>query len=303
MENGPNFTGYTAKDPGRARGLSPGAAYHYLKINVWYGGVLLPYGMMKHRKLLRTVSRTQSHTYTCFLRGPTQLQTLCGPVMDFLGNPARTGQKVEILLFACSNGAEVYTIASWLMQYLPGLDFHITASDLHQEMVDRCNAADYSAEEALQSEYITPSFVTSTFDRKGDRYVVRPEVKEKATFVQASLLDRPGLEQKFQPADVVIAQNVLFHLVPKDATEAFENIVAFLKPRSALLIEGMEQDLRVELTKRHGLEPLLANHRKIYMETRVHTPADWWNYYWGVEPYLPVRPDRDRRYGTIFLKH
>lgn len=296
----PNFSGYSAKTPGESLGAR--ARLRQLKRQVIYGGVLLPYGMLKHRKLIRTCDRIDDHTYTCFFRAPAQLQALTGPVLDHLGRPERRGQRLEILTLACSNGAEVYTMASWLSKTLPNLDFHITGSDLHEEMVDRCRQASYSEAEALQSEYIEKDFVDSTFDKQGDRYVVKAHLRERTTFKQGDLLDGPGLRASFPPADIVTAQNVLFHLEPKDCRVAFGNIVSLAKPKGVFLLEGMELDLRVELTKKYGLTPLLYDLRRIYSETRVHTPPEWWKYYWGTEPYLPFRTDKARRYGTIFFK-
>src|SRR5690606_213796 len=113
---------------------------------VFYGAITFPYGVLKHKELLRTCDRVDNHTYTCFLRAPAQLAALEGPILEFLGNPERTGRRLEILTFACSNGAEVYTMAAWLTKNVPTLDFHITASDLHHEMVARCKAANYSAQ-------------------------------------------------------------------------------------------------------------------------------------------------------------
>lgn len=294
----PNFSGYHAK---RIGSRSPRGLLRRVKMQL-YGAVLFPYGTYKHQRLLRDCKRVDNHTYTCFLRAPSQLRALTGPVLDFLGNPEREGRRLNILMFACSNGAEAYTIASWLMMKVPQLDFHITGSDLHQQMVERCVAAEYSEAEALHSDYVTREFVEATFDRKGDRYVVKPSIRERASFSQANLLDAEGLDKQFKPADLVTAQNVLFHLTPPDARKAFANVAKFLAPRSVLLVEGMDPDLRVELTRLHGLEPLTHDLRKIYSETRVHTPADWWNYYWGSEPYFPLRPDKERRYGTIFLR-
>ncbi len=303
MDETPNFAGYRAKSPrSPGRQLSLRGIYRALRKQVLYGAWSFPYGTFRQRQLLRSCSRTDRHTYTCFLRAPAQLRALCGPVMDFLGHPERTGRRLEILVFACSSGAEVYTIASWLMMNMPDLDFHITASDLHQSMIDRCRQARYSADEALQSEYITSEFVRATFDREGEDYIVKPEIREKTTFMQANLLDAEQLNRQFEPSDIVTAQNVLFHLEPDSAKKAFRNVVSFLKPRSVLMIEGMEQDMRVELTSSYGLTPLTKDLRTIYSETRVHTPPDWWNYYWGSEPYNPLRRNKKRRYGTIFLK-
>jgi chemotaxis protein methyltransferase CheR len=294
------FTEYSASDPNRGKGSLLGNAYWFLKSKVFYGPVTYPYGVLKHAWLLATCDRTQSHTYTCFYRTPTQLSVLAGPVLEYLGGTS-LGRPLEIVVLACSNGAEAYTIASFLTKHAPGLDFRITAADLHQEMVEYGRAASYLPEEALQSEFIDAQFVADTFDKVGERYVVKPEIRQRVTFTQANLLDE-NLAKQFTPADVVTAQNVLFHLRPNDARKAFRNLVKILKPRSALLIDGMDQPLRVALTNEAGLEPLPIKARKIYKESRIHTPVDWWRYYWGSEPYSPLRRDRARRYGTIFLK-
>lgn len=300
------FPEYRAIDPSRGTGSLVGNAYWFLKSKVLYGPVTYPYGVLKHERLLATCDRTQSHTYTCFVRTPSQLEALAGPVLEFLGAKSPSakslGCPLEILVLACSNGAEAYTLASFLTKRLPDLDFHITAADLHQEMVDSARAGSYSEDEALQSQFVRPAFVMHTFDKVGDRYVVKPELKARVTFTQGNLLD-DELSKKFAPADIVTAQNVLFHLKPHDARKAFGNIVKLLRPKSVLLLDGMDQPLRVEVTRQHGLEPLEFKTREIYEESRVHTPLDWWRYYWGSEPYSPFRRDRARRYGTVFLKH
>lgn len=297
-----DWIGYYARDVRRKQTIRgrAGTVRRWLTARA-YDLLSIPYGLERHRNLLQTAPRVQNYTYTCFLRAPTQLRTISGPLLDHLG-AATLGRPLEILVFAASNGAEVYSLASQLMQDHPDLDFHITASDLHPHMVDRCIEADYSSAEALQSDYICEDFVEATFDRVGDRYLVKPEIKARTTFMQANLLDRQQLERQFEPADIVLAQNVLFHLRPDDSTIAFENCSAFLRQRAALLIEGMDQDLRVDLTRRHKLQPFTHNQKAIYDETRIHTPPDWWNHYWGCEPYLPFRKHKQRRYGTIFVR-
>ena len=181
------------------------------------------------------------------------------------------------------------------------LDFRITAADLHQEMVDSARAGSYSEDEALQSQFVRPDFVAHTFDKVDGRYVVKPEIKAHVQFTQANLLD-DKLHERFEAADIVTSQNVLFHLKPVDARKAFNNIVRLLRPKGVLLLDGMDQPVRVQMTEAHGLEPLEYKLKEIYDESRVHTPLDWWRYYWGSEPYSPFRSDRARRYGTVFLK-
>ena len=295
MSASPDYKNYAAK-PLRKQSGSISGLKTFLRNKVLYDRLLLPYGLLRHRRLLKKSQRVNDHTYTCFLRAPAQLGLLTGPILDFL----RPEGRLEITLLACSNGAETYTIASALRKTHPGLDFHIHASDLHQPMIERARAAEYTRDEVLHSDYMTPEFLDDTFLPHGDGYVVRPELRKHVSFSQADLLDGDELRAKFGRAPLVIAQNVLFHLTPEDTARAFENLVSLMAPRSVLLIEGMQLDLRIALTARHGLTPFLQNLRQIYEETRVHTPPHWWRVYWGTEPYLSFRRNRARRYGTAF---
>lgn len=265
---------------------------------VVYDGVLLPYGLLRHRRLLRKCRFLDDHTYTCFLRSPTQLRLLSGPVLDYLQPEGR----LEITLLACSNGAEAYTIASWLRRHRPGLDFHIRASDLHAEMVARAEAADYSRDEVLHSSHMTEAFLRETFVARGARHVVRPEIRAHVSFSQASLLDGEGLRAQFGQAPLVIAQNVLFHLPPELSRQAFANLVGLTAPRGALMVAGMHLDERARLAAQFDLAPFTEGLRAIHEEGRAHTPPHWWRVYWGCEPFLPFRHDAARRYATVFRR-
>ena len=293
MSVSPNYKDYSAKPPGKETSL-----YEFLRKRVLYDTLLLPYGLLRHRRLLKKSKRVNDHTYTCFLRAPAQLRLLTGPILDFI----RPEGRLDITLLACSNGAESYTIASALRKAHPDLDFHIYASDLHQSMIERAKAADYSRDEVLHSVYMTEEFLEGTFLTQRDGYVVRPELRECVSFSQANLFDGEMLRDKFGQAPLVIAQNVLFHLTPEDTTRAFDNLISLMAPRGVLLIEGMQLDLRIALTTKYGLRPFTQDLRQIYEETRVHTPPHWWRVYWGTEPFLFFRKNRARRYGTAFKR-
>jgi len=289
---------YAAKTPLASADAQPERAFKRRIRRLVCDKLLLPFALRWHRALLQNGQRVNDHTYTCFLRAPSQLKLLSGPILDHLGRP----QRLDITLLACSNGAEPYTIASWLMQSVPELDFHIRASDLHPEMVAHAEAAVYTREEVLHSDYMTDRFLKATFEPHGEGYVVRPEVRARVSFSQASLLDGDGLRAAFGQAPLVIAQNVLFHLAPADANAAFANLVTLTAPGGVMMVEGMDLDLREEATARHRLTPFTQNLKKIHEETRVHTPARWWRFYWGTEPFMGTHPNAQRRYATAFKR-
>ena len=85
------------------------------------------------------------------------------------------------------------------------------------------------------------------------------------------------------------------------ARRAFAQVLAVLRPGGVLFIDGMELDMRVELTRRAGLRPLDYRVREIYQYSRRHTPENWWDIYYGNEPYSPLATERLRRYATIFF--
>jgi len=299
-----NYAGYQAKEASRSKGGMRSLArraLNFLKVGILYNIILYPYGRWRHRALLRQANRSQAHTYTCFYRSPLQLEALAGPVIQYLTAGGRKLDKLRILVFACSNGAEAYTLAAVLMKVCPQMDFHIEASDLHEEMVNKARNGIYLRDEVLCSEYASEEFVADLFDRSGENFIVKPEIRSKVSFSCVNLVSS-RLSQRFEPADIVFAQNVLFHLDPAAARAAFVNIVGLLKERAALFVEGMDLDLKIALTQEFRLKPISYKCRQIYEQSRTHISLAWWNYYYGAEPYSIMRSDPMRRYGSIFMK-
>ena len=284
---------------GLLRGLSS-SAWRFFRKNVLCDVLMYPYARLAHHRVLSSGRRSQSHIYTSFHRSPYQLEALTSRVIPFIGR-GMPPRNLSINVVACSTGAEPYTITSELIAKFPELDFNVCASDLHEDTVARAKAAQYTSAEVFLNEDIPDEFVVRTFDRAGEDHIIKPEIRKKVSFTRADLLD-PTFATRFEPADIVFAQNVLFHLDPADAVIAFDNILGLLKDRSALFVDGMELDMRERMTAKAGLTPLTYKCREIHSHARRHSPARWWKYYYGAEPYLVFRRGRQRRYSTIFLK-
>ena len=274
---------------------------HFSQKRILCDVLVHPYARLAHRRVLRSARRSQSHIYTSFCRSPSQLEALASHVVPFVARGA-SPRTLLINVLACSTGAEAYTVASALMATFPRLDFRVCASDLHEETVAKAKAACCASDEVFLNDEICGEFIARTFDHAGDNLIVKRKIREKVSFTRANLLDR-NLVARFDPADIVFAQNVLFHLEPDDAVNAFDNLLRLAKVISALFIDGMELDMKEQLTAKAGLEPLAYRCREIYSYARKHIPARWWRHYHGVEPYSVFRIGRRRRYSTIFLRH
>ena len=96
-------------------------------------------------------------TYTQFVRLPTQYAALTGPVLDFVGSAA-PDRTLRVVVVACSNGAEPYSIASQLRMRRPRLDFEIEAIDIDAGVIEVAKAATYDPDWVLRHEHLTPDF-------------------------------------------------------------------------------------------------------------------------------------------------
>ncbi len=224
----------------------------------------------RHSLNLRFADR-KTMTFTRFLRIPTQFEALSGPVLDFLWSD-QSDTTLSIAILGCSNGAEVYSVASILRRSRPDVKFRISAVDLNREMIGRARSAIYAAEEIFANDMITPEFVDATFDRENGMYRVKGDLRERTSFIVGDVMD-PKLKEVIGTQDIVYAQNVLVHMKPKVARKTFEKVYELLKSRAALFVEGIDLGLRYELTLAHGLHQLSYKIEDIYNEARAQKGA------------------------------
>ncbi|MCG7199480.1 hypothetical protein MD273_07065 [Marinobacter pelagius] len=277
-------------------------SYRFLRQEVWNNLLLFPFYNRRFQALQREARRSQSHTYTRFYRSEGQLRALTEQVIPFIqsGLDGAGNEPVQINIMAGSNGAEAVTITSVLLKECPGLNFRVHCSDLHESTVAQARSGIYELSE-VDNTGVPEDFIERTFQKTGQHLRVRPDILDRITFFQANIVSDP-LPKLYPPGDLVFMQNVLFHLEDTDARSAFSNCLAIAKPRSAFFLDGMPLEMRVELTRAANLEPLNYQVKKIHQDARKHVPDDWWNFYYGSEPYLFFRMNKLYRYGTIFLK-
>ena len=266
---------------------------------IGYDFLLLPYALYKHQRINRIDAKNNRHTYTAFFRSPRQIKVLLQEGLGYLN--LDPDAELTILVFASSNGAEAYTLASEMMFLFPERNFKIIASDLHGDLVEKSKKGSYSQGEVFGGRILDPEKIARTFEMRSDQYVVREKIRSRCEFLQVDLLNRDHF--KLLPkADIVLAQNVFFHMQEQDVRAAFRSIQGCLKQKAVLLIDGMNLDLRIDLTREFGLVPLKKYIRSIHQDARRHIPEKWWTYYFGIEPFRFMVGNRSRRYATIFLK-
>lgn len=256
------------------------------------------YQTFRHRLAL-ALQKRGSMPYTNFLRARNQFDALTEVVVDRLA-PAGIDRDLEIVVLGCSNGSEPYSIASALAHERPALRFRIRAADIDPQLIEHARRAEYRREEVAGYYSVDAGFAARTFDVRGDLFVVKPEIARHVSFAIGDIFS-PDLSESFGSADVIFAQNVLFHFRPRAVRRAFSNILRLLRPGGTLFIDGMDLGLRSRLSRKYGLIPLDFRLQAIHEDARVMRGDVWPWVYWGLEPYMANHPDRIRRYATIFF--
>ena len=262
-----------------------------LKSETWH--------ILKYRSRLLFQKR-KNRVYTKFFRSPNQFAVLREKVIPFVRNgPA--DETLRIVVLGCSTGAEPFSIASELRSAFPDLQFKIKAFDLVPDVVAKAKTAEYTREDVHLNPLVTDEFISRTFDIDGDTYRVKEDLRQHVEFGEINVLE-PGVLEKCGKAQLVFAQNFLFHLEPPDARRAFETIVGLLEDHAALLIDGMDTGMRVQMTTKFDLEPVEDRIREVHEDARLDRGANWSSCYWGRPPFDSSAPDWQRRFGTVFLK-
>lgn len=258
---------------------------------------------LKHELIIR-FSKRENRVYTQFYRFPHQLRAMVEQVVPAL-RPNGAGADAEplnILVFACCSGEEAFSLSYVLRKHFPELDYSIRGYDIVGDVIKKAQAALFTPEEASWGHFVTDEIVAGMFEpAEGELLRVRAYISDPITFAEGNLLDKPFMQTLGQ-ADMVLAQNVLFHLPRPQAREAFRNLHEALKPGGALFINGVDADIRADMTKRLGLEPLEYLIEEIHNDARVDRGANWADTYVGRKPFTRSGRDWRRKQGTIFFK-
>jgi chemotaxis methyl-accepting protein methylase len=244
----------------------------------------------------------QNHIYTQFHRFPRQYEVLVDHVLPALLAERRApkDQPIEIAVFGCCSGEEVYTLAYVLATRAPALPIRIRGYDIVPELIAQATRASYAREHVSAGPFVTDAFVKGLFDTDGDTCTVKPELASVASFAIGDVTDATFMDG-LPRSEFVFAQNLLFHLPRPLARRAFQNLVNVLRSGGTLFVNGMDTDMRATLTRQYGLEPVEQRIAEIHEDARVDRGAHWANSYWGREP-LKMSRDWVRKYCTIYRK-
>jgi chemotaxis methyl-accepting protein methylase len=275
--------------------------------------VLVRSGAHLHSLALRFADRRQNHS-TFFFRNRAELE-----LIRQLADRASLGSNIDMAVFACSKGAEVYSIAWALKAARPDLTINLHAIDLSEEIVEFARRGVYSLQDTDNDsdpvklgvntyrdqppgyspfKFMSEREKNAMFDREGDVVKVKSWIKEGITWHCADAGD-PELMSIVGRQDMAIANRFLCHMEPAAAERILRNVSRVVKPGGYLFVSGVDLDVRMRVAMDMKWEAVTELMGEIY--DGDPSIRDGWPFdYWAKEPLDARRHDAMIRYASAF---
>ncbi|MFO8003285.1 CheR family methyltransferase [Thioalkalivibrio sp.] len=160
---------------------------------------------------------------------------------QILPEQAKAGaNNLKIWSAACSSGQEAYSISmavSEFQQARPGTlkNVQITGTDISAAIVNDARAGRYDSLAIARG--LSPERRDRFFSRDGDHWVLRPEIKARASFREFNLLDNYTLMGRF---DIIFCRNVLIYFSAENKRKILARMAQALNPRGYLFLGASE---------------------------------------------------------------
>jgi SAM-dependent methyltransferase len=213
------------------------------------------------------------------------------------------GAPLSVTVLGCSTGAEAYSIAWKIRSVRPDLKLTLHAVDISRQAVEFAKCGEYSLGDSQLSgtkilETVTALEMEELFQTSGDLVTVRPWIKEGIVWHVGDAGDQETI-RGLGPQDIVVANNFLCHMEPPDAERCLRNIARLVSPRGYLFVSGVDLDVRTNVARDLGWEPLQELLEEIH-DGDTYLRRYWPCLYAGLEPLDRRRPDWKIRYAAGF---
>ncbi|WP_432574012.1 CheR family methyltransferase [Kineococcus sp. SYSU DK005] len=211
--------------------------------NLWFASLRTGANERVAQQLVNEL--TVNETY--FLREDHQFDSLVRSVLPGIAQArraARDTSPIRVLSLPCSTGEEPYSIAMRLLSEWPGIeefDVEIVAADIDTRVLEQAQRGEYGARSMHR---VPPAVRAEFFERSGERYRVREDIREAIDFTTANLTDTARM-RAFRAFDVVFCRNVLIYFDEISSRRAAENLFGALRPGGFLFLGHSESMSRI----------------------------------------------------------
>ncbi|WP_432409528.1 CheR family methyltransferase [Wukongibacter sp. M2B1] len=168
-----------------------------------------------------------------FFRNPAQWEVLKEEIFPYLMNN-NGKRKLKVWSAACSTGEEPYSLVMALSDFFDLRNIEIIATDIDNEVLNKASIGIYSAKSI---ENTPQRFKSNYFEKTGNSYRVKDEVKKCVKFKKHDLLK----DAYPNNCDLIICRNVLIYFTEEAKEIIYQRFNSSLKDDAVLFVGSTEQ--------------------------------------------------------------
>lgn len=143
-------------------------------------------------------------------------------------------KKLKIWSAACSTGEEPYSLAMVLSQLVPLSQVQILATDLDENVIQKAKHGVYPSRSLAE---VPKDIQAKYFEKEGDFYRVKDEIKRTVTFKKHNLL-KDSYDSNF---DLIVCRNVMIYFTEEAKDQIYMNFSKALRKDGILFVGSTEQ--------------------------------------------------------------
>lgn len=199
--------------------------------------------------LERDIAEAMTINETSFFRDGRPFELLRTELLPRLIEARRHSRSLHFWSAACSTGQEAYSLAMLMREHfsiLAGWNIRVEGTDISAEVVERAREGRFHRIDINRG--LPARFIVRYFNRAGEDWVIKPEVKLMCNFRQANLC---GPQFPFARStdrfDVIFLRNVMLYFSPETRKALLARIFQLLEPDGILFLGASEQPADLSL--------------------------------------------------------
>jgi len=193
----------------------------------------------RNRELEQAVAEAMTINETSFFRDGRPFELLRTELLPRLTEARSQNRSLRFWSAACSTGQEGYSIGMVLLDHfasIGGWNLRVEGTDLSSQVVDRARRGRYHRIEMNRG--LPALNVVRYFDRVGEDWVVKPDLRRMCNFRVANLCDRLPFHERF---DVIFLRNVMLYFSRETRKALLASVHDLLAPDGVLFLGSTEQ--------------------------------------------------------------
>lgn len=177
---------------------------------------------------------------TLFFRDRWPFERFSAMMLPSMMEANKATKRIRIWCAACSSGQEPYSLAMLLAEAsakLVGWTVEIIATDISEEMLERCRKGWYSTFEVQRG--MPADLQRKYFTKDGEGWIISEKLRAMVKFRNFNLLQDPSAAG-INGLDLIFCRNVLIYFDEATRKKVFTGMAKAMKPAGYLCLGGAE---------------------------------------------------------------